>query len=40
VNVWFAAEESAAGYIKKIETQIKNFDGENWLRKYPNIEMR
>ena len=39
-NVWFAAEESAAGYVKKIETQIENFDGENWLRKYPNTEMR
>lgn len=39
-NVWFASEESAANYKQKIENQIENFEGENWLRKNPNTEMR
>ncbi len=34
-NVWFASEDSAVSYVKKIQMQIKDYDGENWLNKYP-----
>lgn len=29
-NVWYAQEEEAQNYIKKISRQIEKYDGENW----------
>ena len=33
--VWYAAEESAKGYIERLMENIRHYDGENWLAKYP-----
>ncbi|MEN6462416.1 MAG: hypothetical protein ABFC94_13755 [Syntrophomonas sp.] len=34
-NVWFANEETAQQFINKLVSNIENYEGENWLRKYP-----
>lgn len=31
--VWYAQEEKAQPYIKKLSEQILNYDGENWIDK-------
>jgi hypothetical protein len=38
-NVWFAAEENELlkRFLNQIIKQIKEYDGENWLNKYPDI---
>lgn len=37
-NVWFAEEESAEPYIKKLVQQIDSYRGENFLWKWPDEE--
>jgi hypothetical protein len=34
-NVWFGSEDKAKDYINKLVETINSYDGENWLRKYP-----
>ena len=34
-NVWFAEEESAEHYVHTLAEQIKQYQGENWLRFFP-----
>jgi hypothetical protein len=34
-NVWFAREDRAQDFVKKLVDTINNYDGENWLRRFP-----
>ena len=33
-NIWYASEkdEGLEEYLKRITTQIENYDGENWIK--------
>lgn len=33
--IWYATETSASNFIKKLVKNIEEYDGENWLCKYP-----
>lgn len=33
--LWYAKAEKAEQYLKRLSNDIENYNGENWLRKYP-----